>query len=91
MPSFFAVAFCITWGGFIAGAMYFLIGWLKPYWLIKWIFGYAQGAYASVPNYGLFAEGTIPPDRQVRHLILSALPVVSYIAMAVLLAIRVRT
>ena len=83
--SFFAVTFCISWGGCIAGIVYLLIGWLHPFWLIKWIFGYGQGAYAAVPNYGLLQESTIPPGAMLRHQILSTVPLVSYLTMAILL------
>ena len=86
VQSFFAVSFCITWGGCIAGLVHFLIGWLHPYWLVKWIFGYAQGAYAAVPNFGLLQESSIPPGAMVRHQILLTIPLISYVAMALLLA-----
>ena len=83
---FFAIAFCIMWGGCVAGLVHFLIGWLHPFWLIKWILGYGLGAYAAIPNYGLLQESSIPPGAAVRHEILSTVPLVSYVAMALLLA-----
>ena len=86
VQSFFAVTFCIFWGGCIAGLVHSLIGWLHPFWLVKWIFGYGQGAYAAVPNYGLLQESSIPPEAMLRHQILWTVPLVSYVAIALLLA-----
>ena len=86
VPSFFAVTFCIMWGGCVAGAVHLLIIWLHPFWLVKWIFGYGQGAYAAVPNYGLLRESSVPPGAMFRHQMLSIVPVISYVVTVGLLA-----
>ena len=86
VPSFFAVTFCIMWGGCVAGADHLLIIWLHPFWLVKWIFGYGQGAYAAVPNYGLLRESSVPPGAMFRHQMLSIVPVISYVVTVGLLA-----
>lgn len=74
------VTICFIWGGAIALAIHALIIWLKPHWLVKWIFGYAQGAYASIPNFGLIAESTVPPQAALRHQLISTVPLVIYVA-----------
>jgi hypothetical protein len=78
---------CITWGGAIAIGVYALNAWLAPHWLVKWIFGYAQGAYAAVPNYGLFSDSTIPPHATMRHQMISTIPVVVYVVVLISLEV----
>lgn len=48
VPVPLVVTICLLWGSAIALAIHASIVWLKPHWLVKWIFGYAQGAYASI-------------------------------------------
>ena len=54
-----AVAVCITWGGFVALLIHALIVWQHPHWLLKYVMGFALGAYVAIPNYGLVAESTV--------------------------------
>jgi hypothetical protein len=78
---------CVMWGGTVALSMHVLVAWLNPHWLVKWIFGYAQGAYAAVPNFGLIAESSVPPGATFRHQMISTLPLLSFIVHAVALAL----
>jgi hypothetical protein len=57
-----------------------LIGWLHPGAVLKWILGFALGAYVATPNFGLFNESTIPDDAQPRYLMISTLPVLIFVA-----------
>ena len=38
------------------------------------IVGFGAGGYASIPNYGLIAESTIPPERLPRHKLIQGVP-----------------
>ncbi len=76
----------IIWGGLVALLMHALIVRYQPHWLLKWIFGFAQGAYVSVPNFGLVAESTIPEHAVLRHEILSNVPLLVFIIASVVFA-----
>jgi hypothetical protein len=39
-----------------------------------------KGSRFAVPNYGLFRESSIPDDKQMRHMMISWLPLVVYVA-----------
>jgi hypothetical protein len=83
-----AVMTCISWGAAVAIGVHALLAWLAPHAIAKWVLGFAQGAYAAVPNYGLFQESTIPPHAQGRHQLISILPVVTYVAVLTVLELR---
>jgi len=54
--------------------------WLAdPGTVLKWILGFALGACVAIPNYGLFAESTIPDSGLPRHSMISNLPLVTYV------------
>jgi hypothetical protein len=55
------IVLCIGWGALIGFALHSLIQEFSPGTIAK-IFAYGAGAYASVPNYGLIAEASIPPE-----------------------------
>ena len=74
------ILLCVVWGAAIAAALRGLIDWQQPGAVLRWIMGYALGAYVSVPNFGLFNERTMPPGAQDRHLLVSTLPTVVYVA-----------
>lgn len=76
----------IFWGGLVALLMHSLILWFQPHWILKWIFGFAQGAYVSVPNFGLVAESTIPDEVKPKHEIISNAPLVVFIILSVVFA-----
>ncbi len=63
-----------------------LLDWQQPGAVLRWIMGYALGAYVSVPNFGLLNESTIPEHAAGRHNLTSNLPLLAYIAMSVALA-----
>jgi hypothetical protein len=78
----------IGWGAVVAWGMDLLIGWLHPNVIIKWIMGFALAAYVAVPNYGLLQESSIPDDKQVRHMMISWLPLIVYVATEAALRLR---
>ena len=69
----------VVWGVLVGFSMSALIGWLHPGSILKWVLGFALGAYVSIPNYGLFNQGSIPDFEQPRHLMISNVPLVSYV------------
>ncbi|PYV75688.1 MAG: hypothetical protein DMG96_16405 [Acidobacteria bacterium] len=69
----------VVWGLGVGVGMSSLIGWLHPGAVLKWILGFALGAYVAIPNYGLFAESTIPDSDLPRHSMISHWPLVTYI------------
>jgi hypothetical protein len=81
-----AVVLCIAWGGGTAFLMRVLLDYGQPNVYMRWIMGYSLGAYVAVPNFGLIAEDTIPPEGQDRHSMISNVPLVVYIALSVALA-----
>jgi hypothetical protein len=54
--------------------------------LLARIFSFGATAYTAIPNYGLFQDSTIPNSAQVRHFILSQIPLLSFIAASIMLA-----
>lgn len=76
-------AVCLTgtvvWGVNVAFAMDLLIAWLHPGMILKWIMGFALGAYVAIPNYGLFAEPTIPEFMRTRHRVITNLALVAFV------------
>jgi hypothetical protein len=81
-----AVVACIVWGVLIAALIRALIVWQQPHWALKYLLGFALGAYVAVPNFGLVAESTIPPHAIKRHELISMLPLWVYILASVVLA-----
>ena len=93
-PLYFApvigvLLFSLFWGAAVAGAIRGLIIWQDPGSILRWIMGYALGAYVSIPNYGLLSESSIPPEAMSRHLMLKTVPFVSYIAISIILAFSI--
>jgi hypothetical protein len=77
---------CVAWGALVAYLVHLLIGWQHPHWLLKFIFGFALGAYVAMPNFGLVEERTIPPPAFKRHELVSLLPLCVYVLSSVGLA-----
>jgi len=69
----------VVWGVLVGFSISTLIGWLHPGSILRWVLGFALGAYVSIPNFGLFNEGTIPDADQSRHLMISNVPLVAYV------------
>ena len=82
-----ALVACIVWGALIAALIRVLIVWQQPHWILKYLLGFALGAYVAVPNFGLVAESTIPPHAAKRHELISMLPLWVYILASVALAL----
>lgn len=78
----------IGWGAAVAGGIDILIGWLHPNVILKWILGFGLAAYVAIPNYGLLQESSIPDDKQMRHMMISRLPLVVYVVTETALRIR---
>jgi len=76
---------CLIWGvGLAWGLRLFIIA-TSPALLLK-IFGYGAGMYISIPNYGLFAESTIPESELPRHVFIKGVPWVVFIIASVIFA-----
>lgn len=83
----FAVIAAIAWGEVVAVSVFGLIDWQRPGTVLKWVMGYALGAYVAIPNSGLVIDASIPPESRSRHIIVSNLPVAVYTASLVLPAL----
>jgi hypothetical protein len=77
---------CVFWGFCLALALRLLIIVYQPHWAIKWFIGYGIGGYLAFINMGLFQESSIPPDAQLRHLIIETVPIIAFIVLSVLFA-----
>jgi hypothetical protein len=80
--------FLLMWGTAVAWIVRTAIDAGQPAAWSRWIFGYALGAYMSVPNYGLFIESTIPQEDLLSHRVISNAPLLGYILVTTLLATR---
>src|ERR1700684_1313673 len=87
-PAVISFIILIGWGVAVAWGMDGLIVWLHPNVVIKWIMGFALAAYVAVPNYGLLQESSIPDDKQMRHMMISWLPLVVYVLTEIALRLR---
>ncbi len=87
-PAIISFINLIGWGAAVAWGMDVLIGWLHPNVVLKWILGFGLAAYVAVPNYGLLQESSIPDDKQMRHAMISWLPLVVYVALEIALRLR---
>ena len=74
------VAFGLLWGAGVAAAMHSLVGWQHPGFLLKWVMGYALGAYVAIPNYMLVDPATMAPDIMTKDTVLNGVPFITYIA-----------
>ncbi|MGH9500378.1 MAG: hypothetical protein ACRD3L_14650 [Terriglobales bacterium] len=78
-PMVLAVAGVAVWGIVVGYGMSYLIGATHPNLILRWILGFALGAYVAIPNFGLFNESTLPDSVMSRHFMISTLPLVTYI------------
>ncbi len=79
VPMFLAFLGATAWGIAVGVSMSGLIGWLHPGTALRWIMGFALGAYVAIPNYGLFREDTIPAEDMDRHRVISICPLLAYV------------
>jgi hypothetical protein len=79
------ILLCAFWGVAIASLVRVAIIACNPGAVSRWIFGYALGAYIAIPNYGLFAESTIPPVDQPKHRRIANIPLLVYAVASVCL------
>jgi hypothetical protein len=73
-----AFAICLLWGGVLALLIRLTIDWLNPGTIVR-VIGFGAAAYVSIPNYGLFAEASIPRNAYRRHRLVTNLPIVIFI------------
>ena len=85
-PVALALVLCLLWGVAVASAIHALIAWHHPNLVLKIIFGFMLGGYVAIPNYGLVAESTIPPEAMPKHNLISILPLCVYILVSIAFA-----
>jgi hypothetical protein len=81
-PDFAAGLAVGVWGPLIAALVWLLVWQFHPNLFLEAVFGWALGAYLAVPNYGLFAENSIPDSVQKRHRFVSRWPLFGYLILA---------
>lgn len=81
-----AVVLALALGVLVAFGMRGLLNWQQPGAVLRWIMGYALGAYVSIPNYGLLVPSSIPEAEVPRHNLISSVPELSYLATTIALA-----
>jgi hypothetical protein len=77
-PGAVAIFGCVLWGCAVGLGMSALIGWLQPGTALKWIMGFALGAYVAIPNFGLNRYDAVPDSALPRHIMVSNLPLITY-------------
>jgi hypothetical protein len=90
-PAIISFINLIGWGTAVAWGMDVLIGWLHPNVVLKWVLGFGLAAYVAIPNYGLLQESSIPDEKRMRHMTISWLPLVVYVALEIALRLRSAT
>ena len=85
-PLFIALVLATLWGGLVAFGMRELLNWQQPGAILRWLMGYALGAYVAVPNYGLLVPPTIPDKATSRHDLVLNVPAVVYIGASIAFA-----
>lgn len=79
-----ALVFAFGWCVLIFVLDTMIINYFHPYWIVKWIFGYALGAYVASPNFGLVDENTIPIEYEKnKSQIVQTLPQALFIVLAI--------
>jgi hypothetical protein len=77
------ISLCVAWGVLFGFGLHVLIREFQPS-LIALAFGYGVGAYASVPNFGLFASGSISSMMKDRSYLIEVTP---WLALAMIIEI----
>jgi len=85
-PVSIVFAVCLFWGAGVACGVHALIALMAPNIVLKIILGFLLGAYIAIPNFGLIAESTIPPENMLKHHLISMLPLWIYIFASIALA-----
>ncbi|MDL1969487.1 MAG: hypothetical protein LWW94_00665 [Candidatus Desulfofervidaceae bacterium] len=84
------VIFGLIWGIVVAVIVRSFIIWQKPSLIVRWIMGFALGAYVSIPNFGLMNEDNISDEIIREHVLLKTIPEVTYIIGSIILAYFVK-
>jgi hypothetical protein len=79
VPPLLSAIGTIIWGIVVGWGISSLIGWEHPNLIVKWIMGFALGAYVAVPNYGMIQESTIPDSELARHIMISFVSLIAYV------------
>ena len=87
-PAVISFISLIGWGAAVGWGMSSLIALLQPNVVLRWIMGFALAAYVAVPNYGLLQESSIPDDKQMRHMLISWVPLIVYLVTEFALRMR---
>ena len=85
LPTAMAAVLCVGWGCLIAYLTRYLIEW-QHVGIIAKVVIYGAAAYVSDPNYGLFAEDTIPDEVRIKHLTVSIVPFVTFLIASIVFA-----
>jgi hypothetical protein len=84
-PTALALAICVLWGAGLATLIRLAIDSVHPGMIAK-VIGFGAAAYLSIPNYGLFLESQIPLHLYRRHMLVSNLPILIFVAGSIALA-----
>lgn len=84
-PSILIWIMLLIWGTGIAYVFHLSLIHFHPSTVFK-VIGYGAASYVAIPNYGLFAESTIPSEAIPRHKQITNVPLIAFIVAAVLFA-----
>jgi hypothetical protein len=73
------VLFCLVWGYLTAVLIGYNIFKFNPEFAVKIVFGYAIGAYMSIPSYGLFNENAMDEINRRKYSLFTFTPLITYI------------
>jgi len=88
-PWVICIPLLVLWGIAIAWGFRHLVLWAHPGWILGFVL-FGMAAYVSVPNYGLFAEGTIPEYVRPRHITISNLALLVFLVCSLLFVFTIK-
>lgn len=76
----YVILLCVLWGFLIGYLTHLFIEWREPNLVLKIIFGYCAGWYASLPDFGLFKKikTTLDYDFKLRHDLIGNISMISF-------------
>ena len=89
LPTALSAVLCVGWGCLIAYLTRYLIEW-QHVGIVAKVIIYGAAAYISIPNYGLFAEDTIPHDVEIKHQTINILPFPTFVLASIALAFFIK-
>jgi hypothetical protein len=81
-----SVFLTMIWASLIWYMMHTLIRWQDPNIVFKIIFAYGFGSYLSIPNFGLFAQSTLPPEEVKRTAFIYIASLLSFAGLSIVFA-----